>query len=247
LDLSNDYYAYHVIQVHNIRTDNGAFFMIAKDSAHRFFAVRLTSPGEGYLGASMRRGLWLFLTLAAGLSGTPGIAGGSALADDANPGKAAPAIGGSPSSAESIDAGGSAGSWRLVRSPAATAETGEAAILHTADIERSDPRLAGLMLRCGTQGIEAVIVVVEPFPPQARPQIILRTPRQESQFIGTIIPTGAGIRLPGEAKSLVTGPWQTARELEIKVADGGAHVDGVVALTGLPKALQSLNAECIQK
>ena len=31
--------------------------------------------------------------------------------------------------------------------------------------------------------------------PHARPQITLRTPGQESQFIGTIISTGAGIRL----------------------------------------------------
>jgi len=174
---------------------------------------------------SMRRGLSLFLSLAAGLSGNSG----------------------NLSSAESIDAGGAAGSWRLVRSPTATAETGEAAILHTADIERSDPRLAGLMLRCGKQRIEAVVVVIEPFPPHARPQITLRTPGQESQFIGTIIPTGAGIRLSDDATSLVTGPWQTARELEIKVAEGGAPIDGVVALSGLPKALQSLNAECAQK
>ena len=78
-------------------------------------------------------------------------------------------------------------------------------------------------------------------------EITLRTPGQESQFIGTIIPTGAGIRLSDDATSLVTGPWQTARELEIKVAEGGAPIDGVVALSGLPKALQSLNAECAQK
>lgn len=31
------------------------------------------------------------------------------------------------------------------------------------DFERSDPRLAGLMLRCGREGVEAVLVVVELF------------------------------------------------------------------------------------
>jgi hypothetical protein len=55
--------------------------------------------------------------------------------------------------------------------------------------------------------------------------------------------TGAGIQLPGDATSFVTGPRRAARELEIKVADGGAPIDGVVALLGLPEALQSLNAE----
>ncbi|MGH6852187.1 MAG: hypothetical protein ACREDJ_03110, partial [Methylocella sp.] len=56
-----------------------------------------------------------FLTLAAALSGNPGIGAGFALADDANGSKAAPAAGGSPSSPESIGAGDAAGSWRLVR------------------------------------------------------------------------------------------------------------------------------------
>ncbi len=64
----------------------------------------------------------------------------------------------------------------------------------------------GLLLQCRKQGIEAVVVVVEPFPPHARPPISLRTPRQESQVFGAIIPAGAGIRLPGDGPSLVTGP-----------------------------------------
>jgi hypothetical protein len=89
--------------------------------------------------------------------------------------------------------------------------------------------------------------VVKPFPPQARPQITLRSPGQESQFIATMIPTGVGILLPGELTSLLTGPWRAAPEIEIKVAEGGTAGDGVVALSGLPKALQSLKAECIQK
>ena len=135
----------------------------------------------------------------------------------------------------------------LCAAPERTAEPSVSAILHTAEFERSDPRLAGLMLRCGRQGIETVIVVVEPFPPHARPQITLRTPGQEFRFVGTIIPTGAGIRLPSEATDLVTGSWRKARELEIKVTDGDAMIEGVVALTGLPEALQSLNAECVQK
>jgi hypothetical protein len=103
------------------------------------------------------------------------------------------------------------------------------------------------MLRRGREGVEAVVVVAEPFPPRAWPQITLRTAGQESQLIGTIIPAGAVIRLPGDATSLVTGPWRTARELGIKVADGGAAIDGIAALSGLPKALQSLNAEWVQK
>jgi hypothetical protein len=87
--------------------------------------------------------LGFFLTLAAALSGNFGIGPGFALADDASRSKAAPAIGANPSSPQSIEADGAAGSWRLVRTATATAAKGEAAILHTADIERSDPRLGG--------------------------------------------------------------------------------------------------------
>jgi hypothetical protein len=46
---------------------------------------------------------------------------------------------------------------------------------------------------------------------------------------------------------MVTGPWRTARELGIKVSDGGAPIDGVVALSAIPRALQPLYAECGQK
>ncbi|MGH6842750.1 MAG: hypothetical protein ACREDV_11800 [Methylocella sp.] len=190
--------------------------------------------------------LGFVLTLAAALCGNLCIAPRLALADESNARSAAPAIRGKSSSQESNDAFRAAG-WRLVRNALATAATSEAAVLHTADFERSDPRLAGLMLRCAKKGIEAIVVVVEPFPPQARPQITLRGPGRESQFVATMIPTGAGILLPAEAANLLTGPWRAAPEIEIKVADGGTAIDGFVALSGLPIALQSLTAECVQK
>ncbi|MGC2223442.1 MAG: hypothetical protein WA624_14340 [Methylocella sp.] len=177
----------------------------------------------GYLDASVRHGFRLFLNLGGRAFGQlrhrPRIRLGGRCE--------APAIGANPSSRESIEAGGAAGSWRLARTATATAAKGEAAVLHTADFERSDPRLAGLMLRCGREGVQAVLVAVEPFPPHARPQITLRTPGQESQFIGTIISTGAGIRLPSAAKSLVTGPWRTPPDLEKKVAAGGRRAECV--------------------
>lgn len=193
----------------------------------------------------MHRGLRLFVILGAGFWGVSCIAAAFAVADGANPGGAAPSTGGSPGSGQPVDT--EAGSWRLVRSATAAAGTGALAIQHTADLERSDPRLAGFMLRCGKEGIEAVVVVVEPFPPHARPQITLRAAGQESNFSGTIIPPGAGIRLPGEAARLVTGSWHMARELEIKVSGDGAAFAGIITLSGFAEALESLNAECVQK
>jgi hypothetical protein len=169
----------------------------------------------------------------------------SAAKDGEFQNKAAPEVGGRPpdETGKTADADG----WRLVRGSAASAEKGSAAILHTADFGQSDPRLAGLMLRCGNQGIEAVIVVVEPFPPHAQPQITLRTSEGASQFAGGVIPTGAGIRLPDGATKLVTGAWFKARELDVRVTDGEAVFGGVVGLSGLQKALEWLTVECVQK
>jgi hypothetical protein len=141
----------------------------------------------------------------------------------------------------------SLGAWRLVRSSAPDGVE-SAAILHTAEFERSNSRLAGLMFRCVGRDIESIIVVVEPFPPRAHPQIVLRTEGQkEANFVGTIIPTGAGIRLPDDATKLLAGRWHTESELEIRVNDGDATFDGAILLSGLPKALQTLSSECVQK
>jgi hypothetical protein len=145
------------------------------------------------------------------------------------------------------DGAGAEAGWRLIHGTSRDGKSG-AAILRTADFERSDSRLAGLMERCGgAQGIETVIVVVEPFPPHAKPQVSLRTPERSLEFAGSIIPTGAGIRLPLDAAKLEALEFGKADEIEVKVTSDGAAIKGVVALTGLPKALARLNAECSQR
>ena len=184
--------------------------------------------------------LFLIAILCGGLLGLA-----DALAKDPLQDRPAPAMGASGLET-GVDAADSIGAWRLVRS-SAPGGAESAAILHTADFERSDFRLAGLMFRCARQDIEAVIVVVEPFPPHAQPQIILRSGEREANFVGTIIPTGAGIRLPDAAMRMLTGQWRNERELAIKVADGDTRFGGVITLSDLPKALQSLSVECSQK
>jgi hypothetical protein len=138
-------------------------------------------------------------------------------------------------------------SWRRVHGLGSNGGTEAAAILHTADFERSDPRLAGLMLRCSEYGVEVIIVVVEPFPPHMRPKITLRVAGQESYFEGVVIPTGAGVRVPVDAWKLAIGLQLGSKELGIKISDGESTIDGVVALSGLTPALESLSADCARK
>jgi hypothetical protein len=149
----------------------------------------------------------------------------------------------SPSRA-AADSSDSLEGWRVVHTKAADGVTESTAILHVAELLKSDARLAGLMLRCSKQGVEPVIVVVEPFSPQAHPKITLRADDREFYFEGKPLPTGAGLRVPADGLDLVKGPWKGARELTIKISDGDAEVDGVVELSGLTNALQSLAADC---
>ncbi len=178
--------------------------------------------------------------IALGVSLSSGRPSNSAVvASDAMHGEFAPAT---PPSAE---AGASQNAderpretWRRVRGPGSSAPLEPAAILRIADVERSDPRLAGLMLRCAKQGVEAVIIVIEPFPPHARPKITLRAAGQESYLEGEVIPTGAGVRLPIDSGTLATGPWRQSEELGIKIGVGASTIDGVVGLSGLTPALE---------
>jgi hypothetical protein len=133
--------------------------------------------------------------------------------------------------------------WRIIAARGEADPAYSRAIMHVADVARSDPRLAGLMLRCGKTGVEPVIVVVEPFSPQARPKITLRAGAEEFYFRGIPVAAGAGLRMPAESVDLATGLWRRASEVWIKISDRDVDVDGVVGLSGFAEALQAL-ADC---
>ena len=120
-------------------------------------------------------------------------------------------------------------------------------MIHTADITRSDPDLAGLMLRCGEHGAEVAIVVVTPFPPRARPEVTVSADEndgKEGHFTATVVSPGAELLLPAEATGLVAGPWQLTHELVVKVSSPEQSFGGVVPIDGLAAALATLVANC---
>lgn len=139
-----------------------------------------------------------------------------------------------------------ANSWRITRSPGVDGGADSSAILHISDIKRSDPRLAGLMLRCSKKGVDAIIVVIEPFPPQTHPKITLHVGGQEFYFVSSVVATGVGLILPADGMQLAKGPWRNADELSVKISEGDAEISGVIKLSGLEAAIQSL-AECAAK
>jgi len=115
---------------------------------------------------------------------------------------------------------------------------------HTADINRSDLDLAGLMLRCSENGVEVIIVVVTPFSPHARPDVSIGTASKEWRFSAHIVPPGAQLLLPAEAMRLATGPWQLAPELAVKVASQEQSFGGVIPIEGIGEAFATLVANC---
>jgi hypothetical protein len=137
--------------------------------------------------------------------------------------------------------------WRFVRMPNPAGGDDAISIMRTADALRSDPDFAGLTVLCGQKGLEILVIVVQPFPPRSRPSVTLGSPNSEFRFEASVVPPGAALRLPGEALALAKGPWQSLQELPVKVEQGETTIRGIIPLSGLSAALQTLLASCFAR
>ena len=132
--------------------------------------------------------------------------------------------------------------WRPVHTPSAKGDV--LSMVRTADTHRSDPDFAGLTIHCGQNGPEILVIVIQPFPPQARPQITLGGPINQVRLEAKVLPSGAALLLPDDAMTLAKGPWQSLIDLPVKIESGDTKIQGVVPLDGLAAALQTLTANC---
>jgi hypothetical protein len=137
-----------------------------------------------------------------------------------------------------------ADTWRLVRTPNPAGGRDAVSVMHTADVFRSDLDFAGLMLRCGDNTIEALLVLVRPFPRRAHPTVTVGVGPTRTEFTASVVPPGALVLLPPRAAALAAGPWQAMPELTIRIEDGEGPIRGVVPLTGLRRALHLLRSNC---
>ena len=136
------------------------------------------------------------------------------------------------------------GGWRLMRTANPQGGTDAVSMIRTADLLRSDPDLAGLMLRCAELGAEVVIVVVAPFPPGAHPSVTISADDKQWRYEASVVPPGAELLLPGDATGLAMGPWQSARELAVKVSSQEQSLGGIIPIDGIAGALTTLTANC---
>jgi hypothetical protein len=139
------------------------------------------------------------------------------------------------------------GGWKLIRAPNPRGGADAVAMIRTADLSRSDPDLAGVMLRCAGMDLEVLTVMLRPRPPRARPKITFRVNATAATFDGSVVSPGALLLLPPAVATLVRGPWQAASEVRITVEDETGKVEGTVPLAGVGAAVASLMGSCARQ
>lgn len=139
--------------------------------------------------------------------------------------------------------------WKLFRSRDPRGGPDAISIMHVADLSNSDPDIAGIMLRCvgNGDGIETLVIVIEPRPPRARPHVVTAVSGASATFEATVVPPFTALLLPEQATALITGPWKSASELTVQVESEQGTGHGVILLRGLRPALELLTTNCVSR
>jgi hypothetical protein len=104
--------------------------------------------------------------------------------------------------------------------------------------------LAGLNLQCGKDGIDVVLVVLEPLSRSMRPNVVLIAGETRAEFEASVIQSGVALRLPAEASKLAASDWQNADELAIEIGTTPTAIHGTVPIAGFATALRYLLQNC---
>jgi len=141
-----------------------------------------------------------------------------------------------------------ADSWKLVRTPHPPQGGSDAvSVMHTADTARSDPALAGLMVRCTDKGgLEAVLALVRPVPPRSKRDVTVTVGTTEVVLHAEAASIGTALVLPIETSIFTTGTWHNLKELSVKIHDPDGDIRGVIAIDGIGPAMAKLSANCPQ-
>ena len=136
------------------------------------------------------------------------------------------------------------GGWRLVWTKDPGSGTEAVSVMHAADTAKSDINLAGLNLRCGREGIEVVLIVLQTLPRASHPRVALATGSNRAEFESSVAQGGEVLLLPQAATDLAAGDWQKAAELSIEIATESNSIRGIVPIGGLSAALRTLSQNC---
>jgi hypothetical protein len=137
--------------------------------------------------------------------------------------------------------------WRLVRTKNPSSSAEAMSVMHVAQTTKSDLALAGLSLRCSGNGIEVVLIMLEPLPRGSHPSVTVTMGSSKVQFEASATQRGEALLLPPSAASLAAGEWQNAGELGIEIATEPAPIKGTMPIRGLSGALRALSPYCAGK
>lgn len=141
----------------------------------------------------------------------------------------------------------SADSWRLVRTHRPQGGADAISLMRTADTARSDPELAGLMIRCTDKtGLDTVLALVRPIAPRSKRDVVVTAGTAQVTLHAEVASVGTVLVLPIEPSTFTTGTWHDVKELAVKILDPDGDIHGVISLDGIGPAMARLSANCPQ-
>ena len=137
--------------------------------------------------------------------------------------------------------------WRLARTPDPARGRESFSITKIADANRSDPDVAGLMLRCGEGATtEVLVVLAEPLRSRTHPKVTVSAGATTTPFTASVVTPGDLVLLPEKASALVEHAWRSSAELAVAIADDHHSLRGVIPLTDIGTAMQTLQSNCLK-
>ena len=136
-------------------------------------------------------------------------------------------------------------SWPLVRTPNPRGGPDAVSVMRTADTTRSDPDIAGLMIRCAERpGLETVLALVRPVPPRSKRDVAVTVGTSEVVLHAEVASAGTALVLPVETSTFTKGPWRDMKEFAVTIRDPDGEIRGVIPLGGIAPAIAKLSANC---
>lgn len=136
-------------------------------------------------------------------------------------------------------------SWPLVRTPHPQGGPEAVSIMRTADTTRSDPELAGLMIRCAEKpGLEAILALLRPIPPRSKRDVVVTAGTAQVLLHAEVTSAGAALLLPIETSTFTTGPWRSSKEIAVTIKDPDGEIRGVIPIDGIGPAMARLSGNC---
>jgi hypothetical protein len=136
-------------------------------------------------------------------------------------------------------------SWPLIRTPHPQGGPDAVSIMRTADTTRSDPELAGLMIRCAEKsGLEAILALVRPIPPRSKRDVVVAAGTAEVLLHAEVTSAGAALLLPVETSTFTTGAWRSSKEIAVTIKDPDGDIRGVIPIDGIGPAMAKLSGNC---